>query len=105
MNGDKDIKEIQIELNETVAEGVYANLVIVSHSDAEFIFDFARFLPGKPKAKVHSRVIMNPKNAKLFLNALNDNIKKYESRFGDIKITGDEKNKIGIRPDDENNVN
>lgn len=78
-------EEIKIEIGETEAEGVYSNLVIVSHSDSEFILDFARFLPGKPKAKVHSRIIMNPKNAKLFLNALQDNITKYESKFGTIK--------------------
>ncbi len=105
MNENKRATEIQVELNESIAEGVYSNLVIVSHSDAEFIFDFARFLPGKPKAKVHSRVIMNPKNAKLFLNALADNIKKYESRFGKIKVDVTEKPKIEIRPESEDTVN
>ncbi|MBN1897423.1 MAG: DUF3467 domain-containing protein [Spirochaetes bacterium] len=103
MNENKN-NQIQVELNENIAEGVYSNLVIVSHSDAEFIFDFARLLPGKPKAKVHSRVIMNPKNAKLFLSALTDNIKKYESRFGKIKL-GEKDKKIGITPDDIDTVN
>lgn len=105
MDVNKGPKEIQVELSDTVAEGVYSNLVIVSHSDSEFIFDFARFLPGKPKAKIHSRVIMNPKNARLFLNALTDNIKKYEARFGKIKVGDSDKPRIGIRPDDEDTVN
>ncbi len=85
MDNKKGNKELQLELNNQIADGVYANLVIVSHSDSEFIFDFARMLPGKPKATIHSRVIMNPKNAKLFLNALQDNISKFEKKFGTIK--------------------
>lgn len=94
-------KEIQIELNEQIAEGVYANLVIIGHSDSEFIFDFARFLPGRPKAKIHSRIIMNPKNAKLFLKAFEENITKYESQFGSIKAGEEGKPRFGIHPDDE----
>lgn len=85
MDNKKPNKELQVELGEQIADGVYANLVIVSHSDSEFIFDFARMLPGKPKARIHSRVIMNPKNAKLFLKALQDNISKFEKKFGAIK--------------------
>lgn len=94
-------KEIQIELNEQVAEGVYANLVIIGHSDSEFIFDFARFLPGRPKAKIHSRIIMNPKNAKLFLKAFQENIAKFESQFGSIKGGDEVKPRFGIHGDDE----
>ena len=105
MQGVKEKRELQIELNEQVAEGVYSNLVIVTHSDSEFIFDFARFLPGKPKAKIHSRVIMNPKNAKLFLNALRDNISKYEQQFGTIKIGNKDNHKFGIRIDDDTPIN
>jgi len=85
MNNKNNRKELQIELNEQIADGVYANLVIVSHSDSEFIFDFARMLPGKPKARIHSRVILNPKNAKLFLKAFQDNVDKFEKKFGKIK--------------------
>jgi len=107
MENQQKPKEIQVELNEQIAEGVYANFVIISHSDNESIFDFARLLPGATKAKIHSRIIMTPKNAKLFLNALSENIKKYEEKFGIIKILGDEKMPIGIRPDDsgKNTVN
>ncbi len=96
-------QEIQIELNEQIAEGVYANLVIIGHSDSEFIFDFARFLPGKPKAKIHSRIIMNPKNAKLFLKAFQDNIIKFESQFGVIKMGPEDRPKFGIQADDDSN--
>ncbi len=85
MDNKSNKKEFQVELGEQIADGVYANLVIVSHSDSEFIFDFARMLPGKPKARIHSRVIMNPKNAKLFLKAFQDNINKFEKKFGTIK--------------------
>lgn len=84
MNDPKQKQELKIEINEHEAEGVYSNLVIVSHTDSEFILDFARMLPGKPKAKVHSRVIMNPKNCRLFLSALQDNINKFEGKFGKI---------------------
>jgi hypothetical protein len=81
-------QELKIEIGEQEAEGVYSNLVIVSHTDSEFILDFARLLPGKPKAKVHSRVIMNPKNCKLFLNALQDNLNKFEVKFGKVNVMG-----------------
>lgn len=81
-------QELKIEIGEQEAEGVYSNLVIVSHTDSEFILDFARLLPGKPKAKVHSRVIMNPKNCKLFLNALQDNLNKFEAKFGKVNVMG-----------------
>lgn len=101
MDNKKNNKEIQVELNEQIAEGVYANLVIVSHSDSEFIFDFARLLPGKPKARIHSRVILNPKNAKLFLKAFQDNIIKYEKNFGEIKGGGPDISKLGIHVDDD----
>lgn len=93
-------KEIQVELNEQIAEGVYSNLVIVSHSDAEFIFDFARLLPGKPKARIHSRVIMNPKNAKLFLKAFKVNIDKFEKNFGKIKDGYPSGQKLDLQIDD-----
>lgn len=90
-----------MELNEQIADGAYANLVIVSHSDSEIIFDFARIMPGKPKARIHSRVILNPKNAKLFLQAFQDNIEKYEKKFGTIKIGDMVPPKFNISSDDE----
>lgn len=104
MENKNNPKEIQVELNDQIAEGIYSNLVIVSHSDAEFIFDFARLLPGKPKARIHSRIIMNPKNAKLFLKAFQENINKYEKNFGKIKDGNLDPSKLDIQVDD-NTVN
>lgn len=80
--------QINIELGEKEAEGIYSNLAIISHSNAEFIIDFTRILPGVPKAKVFSRIIMSPTHAKLLLRALSENVKKFESQFGEIKIDG-----------------
>jgi hypothetical protein len=77
--------QINIELNEEVAQGVYSNLAIITHSSAEFILDFVRIMPGVPKAQVKSRIILTPEHAKRLLNALNDNISKYESVHGVIK--------------------
>ena len=77
--------QINIELNDTVAEGTYSNLAIITHSNAEFIVDFIRVMPGVPKAKVKSRIILSPQHAKRLLMALKDNISKYESIHGPIK--------------------
>jgi hypothetical protein len=77
-------QQINIELGEKEAEGAYSNLVIISHSPAEFIFDFTRILPGIPKAKVHSRIIMTPQHSKLFLAALKENIERFEKQYGEI---------------------
>jgi hypothetical protein len=81
-------QQINIELGEAESEGIYSNLVLITHSPAEFIFDFARVLPGKAKAKVYARVIKAPQHAKSFLMALQDNIKKYEDQYGEIKLQG-----------------
>lgn len=81
-------QEITIELGEKEAEGIYSNLAIISHSPAEFVFDFTRLLPGVPKAKVHARIIMTPQHAKLLLRALHDNIMKYENANGEINVDG-----------------
>ena len=80
--------QINIELPEELAEGVYANLAIISHSHSEFIIDFIRLLPNVPKAKVKSRVIVTPEHAKRFLQALADNVKKYEAQHGAIQDKG-----------------
>jgi hypothetical protein len=82
-------QQINIELGEKEAEGVYSNLAIITHSPAEFIIDFTRVLPGVPKARVHARVIMTAQHAKLLLRALEDNINKFEMKFGEITIHGD----------------
>ena len=79
--------QINIELPEEIAEGVYANLAMVAHSNSEFVIDFIRLMPGVPKAKVKSRVVITPEHAKRLLNALADNIQKFEEHFGDIKKT------------------
>ncbi len=79
--------QINIELPEEIAEGVYANLAMVAHSNSEFVIDFIRLMPGVPKAKVKSRVVITPEHAKRLLNALADNIQKFEDNFGSIKKT------------------
>lgn len=82
--------QLQIDLTPEVAEGVYANLAIIAHSSSEFVFDFISVMPGLPKATVKSRVIMTPEHAKRLLGALQDNIAKYETHFGQIRINGPE---------------
>ncbi len=79
--------QINIELSEEVAEGVYSNLAILTHSHSEFIIDFVRMMPGIQKAKVKSRIILTPQHAKRFYKALKDNIAKYEATHGPIKDT------------------
>ncbi len=86
---EQQTQQINIELGEKEAEGIYSNLAIITHSPAEFVMDFTRVLPGVPKAKVHARIIMTPQHAKLFLGALKDNLEKYESKFGEVKIHGE----------------
>lgn len=77
--------QINIELGEDVADGIYSNLAIITHSNTEFVLDYVRLMPGVPKAKVKSRIIMTPQHAKRLLKALNENIAKYESIHGTIK--------------------
>jgi hypothetical protein len=77
--------QIDIELSEEIAEGIYSNLAIITHSSSEFVIDFIRMMPGVPKAKVKSRVILTPQHAKRLLNALQDNIVRYENNFGEIE--------------------
>lgn len=92
----KSQQQINIEIGENEAEGIYSNLVLITHSPAEFIFDFARVLPGKSKAKVYARIIKAPQHAKSFLLALQDNIKKYEDQHGEIKLHGIENRQKNI---------
>mgnify|MGYP003826143057 FL=1 len=75
-------QQLNIELGEKEAEGIYSNLAIISHSPAEFIIDFTRIVPGIPKAKVHARIITTPQHAKMLMKALMDNIEKYEAKLG-----------------------
>lgn len=91
MSGE-DKNQINIELNEEIAEGEYANLAMIAHSNSEFVIDFIRLMPGTPKAKVKSRIVITPEHAKRLLGALNENIKKYEKSFGPIKSVQDAPN-------------
>ena len=77
--------KLNIELSEEIADGEYSNLVIISHSNSEFVLDFVKVMPGMPKAKVKSRVLMTPQHAKRLHRALEDNISKFESQHGTIK--------------------
>jgi len=79
--------QINIELPDDVADGIYSNLAIITHSPSEFIVDFVKMMPGVPKAKVKSRIILTPQHAKRLYKALKDNISKFESMYGEIKIT------------------
>ncbi|MTI32995.1 DUF3467 domain-containing protein [Xanthovirga aplysinae] len=81
----KNPNQINIELTEEIAEGVYSNLAMVAHSNSEFVLDFIRLMPGAPKAKVKARVIVTPEHAKRLLQALSDNIRKFEETHGPIK--------------------
>ena len=80
----KGQKQLNIELPEEVAEGIYSNLAIISHSPTEFVLDFVRIMPNMPKAKVKSRIVMTPQHAKRLMRALSDNLRKYEAQFGPV---------------------
>lgn len=91
----KNNEQLKIELSPEIAEGVYSNLAILTHSSAEFIIDFVRLLPGVNKANVKSRIVLAPEHAKRLLLALQDNISKYENVFGPIKLPGNQGNPGG----------
>ena len=74
--------QLNIELSEEIAEGTYSNLAIITHSNTEFVLDFIRVMPGVPKARVKSRIVLTPEHAKRFLRALEDNVEKFESING-----------------------
>ena len=82
---EKKSNQINIELSEEIAQGVYSNLAIITHSPSEFVVDFVRIMPGVPKAKVKSRIVLTPEHAKRLMMALKDNIAKFESMHGKIK--------------------
>lgn len=91
--------QIQVELGEREAEGIYSNVVFITHSASEVIMDFGRALPGLPKAKIFSRLILTPQHAKSLLGALDQNLKNYESQFGTIKVAGEPRGKeLGFKP-------
>ncbi len=77
--------QINIELDETTAEGIYSNLAIINHSNTEFVIDFIAMMPGIPKAKVKSRIVLTPQHVKRLLGALHENIQRFENSHGEIK--------------------
>ncbi len=81
----QDQNQLNIELTEDMADGTYANLAVITHSNAEFVLDFINVMPGVPKARVKSRVIMTPAHAKRLMRALIENVKRFESTNGVIK--------------------
>ncbi len=89
-------QQLQVELGEKEAEGIYSNLAIITHSPAEFIIDFTRVTPGVPRARVLSRIIMTPQHFKLLLNAMRENIERFEQQYGEIK-TGQGEHPFGFR--------
>ena len=89
MDNYKEENQIQIELSDEIAQGVYSNLAIISHSTSEFVVDFIRIVPGVPKAKVKSRIILTPEHAKRLLFALGENIEKFEKMNGTISLASE----------------
>ncbi len=89
-------KQISLELKPEIAKGSYSNLAIITHSHSEFIIDFATMLPGLPKPEISNRLIMTPEHAKRLLNALADNVSKYESQFGPISMGGEPKGTFNL---------
>ncbi|MBN9283229.1 MULTISPECIES: DUF3467 domain-containing protein [Flavobacterium] len=85
MSDNKQQGQINIELDEQVADGIYSNLAIINHSNTEFVIDFVNIMPGVPKAKVKSRIILTPQHAKRLLGALAENITRFEAAHGEIK--------------------
>ncbi len=90
--------QVKIELNQDVAQGVYSNLAIISHSPSEFVIDFARIMPGVPKASVKSRIVLTPEHAKRLLHALKDNVARFEEIHGPIKNIGSNNDHSGFPP-------
>ena len=80
-------EQINIELDENIAEGIYSNLAIINHSSSEFVLDFVNIMPGLPKAKVKSRIVLTPQHAKRLIKALADNVHRFELSHGEITDT------------------
>lgn len=90
-------QQLKVEVKEPESEGIYSNLALIVHSPQEFVLDFARVTPGSQKAKVYARIIMTPAHAKMLHRALEDNIKKFESAHGAIKVAGADAKNIGFQ--------
>jgi len=87
----REEKKIQIEIDKDIQKGVYANMALISHTKEEIVFDFAFLQPQQPKASVASRVIMSPAHAKRFMQAVAENLKRYESSFGEVSPSRESK--------------
>jgi hypothetical protein len=90
-------QQIKVEVKEPESEGIYSNMALIVHSPQEFVIDFARVTPGTQKARVYSRIIMTPAHAKMLHRALEENIKKFESKNGEIKLPGGDQRNIGFQ--------
>ncbi len=90
-------QQLQIELGEKEAEGIYSNLAIITHSPAEFILDFTRVTPGVPRARVHARIIMTPQHFKLLMNAMNENMDRFEQQYGEVRTDSQGEHPFGFR--------
>ena len=86
-NQPRPANQLNIEISEEVADGIYSNLAIITHSNSEFVVDFVRVMPGVPKAKVRARILLTPQHAKRLMRALVDNIQKFETVHGQIRET------------------
>ncbi len=84
-NSNNQPNQLNIEISEETAEGQYVNLAIITHSHAEFVVDFVNVMPGTPKSKVKSRIILTPQHAKRFMKALIENVTRFESANGTIQ--------------------
>ncbi len=92
----REQRTVNIEIGDKEWEGIYANFVIITYSNSEFVLDFARMLPGAQKAKVFSRILMTPQNAKALLATLEQNVKNFEAQHGTIKLVQPDPNKPSI---------
>lgn len=85
---------IQLKVDDSISQGVYANIVLINHTENEFVFDFAYLQPANPTAQVRARVISSPRHTKRLIAALQKNIERYEERFGVIELTGEDENTV-----------
>jgi len=85
-NGGKKEGEVNLEIDEEVSKGIYTNFAVVSHTNTEFIIDFAFIFPGQPRNKVRTRIISSPQHTKRFLMALQDNVRKFEEKYVQINL-------------------
>ena len=95
---DKKEKQLNVSIDENTADGIYSNLAIINHSVSEFVIDFISVMPGSPKNKVKSRIIITPQHAKKLAKALNENINRFEDNFGSIKDYDNPKFQLNFGP-------